>query len=120
MKQPKAYRVYNGVMESQLVTNMEFNDKSIKFSVRSYAFEQALDGSWHIPIGHTASLDGFVTHPYRIFESEAEAWAFEIENLYAKKDKLHKEIDAIVYLIDRAVQNLAQVKASQNETKPPE
>ena len=119
MKQPKAYRVYNGVMESRLVTNMEFKEDSLRFSVGSYGFEQAMDGSWHKPTGHAANLEGFVTHPFRIFDSEADAWAFEIESLYAKKDKLHKEIDAIVCLIYRAVQNLAQVKESQNETKPP-
>jgi hypothetical protein len=118
MKQPKAYRVYNGVMESQLVTNMEFKDQSLKFSVGSYAFEQALDGSWHKPIGHAATLSGFESHPFRVFDCEADAWGFELEQLRFERANLLNRLDQIDALRNKAAEN--QAKASQNETKPPE
>lgn len=119
---PKAYSLDGVVMVMRPVVGIYYkdndNDNFIEFCVQGIgSFRQFEDGKCY-------PLDGknehFKEFPYRIFDSEADAWAFEIESLYAKKDKLHKEIDAIVCLIYRAVQNLAQVKESQNETKPPQ
>lgn len=119
MKQPKAYRIEDdGRMIMRPVLEVEFqSDGSVNFHIGGVGWFQQR-GNMSIP-GMLSDSAKYQNSPYRIFESEAEAWAFEIESLYAKKDKLHKEIDAIVCLIYLAVQNLAQVKESQNETKPP-
>lgn len=121
MKQLIAYRIeVDGRMIMRPVLEMKFQtDGSVNFHIGDVGWFQQRDGM-SIPIGMLSDSAKYQNTPYRIFGSETEAWAFEIENLYIKKDKLHKEIDSIVFLIDRAVQNQAKAKLSQNETKPPE
>lgn len=120
MKQPIAYRIEaDGRMIMRPVLEAGFQtDGSVNFLIGDVGWFQQRGGV-SIPIGMLSDSAKYQNAPYRIFGSETEAWTFEIEHLYAKKDKLHKEIDSIVCLIYRAVQNLAQVKESQNETKPP-
>jgi hypothetical protein len=119
MKRPMAYRVdENGQMTIKPVTVIEFvNDDAFKFQLSGIGwFQQRSYGSF--PIGILADTTRFVNHPFKIFDSESDAWQHELERLQKEKSELHSEVHRIISKIDLAARNLAQ--ASQNETKPPE
>lgn len=118
MKRPMAYRVdYSGEMRICPVDKIEFKQATISFCVGAWSFEQALDGSWCRPTGHTSNESQFVENPFWCFGSEKEAWEFQIIKLRNKRFSLAKNIEGVDNLISLAERNLAQ--ASQNETKPP-
>ncbi len=119
MKRPMAYRVdEKGQMTISPVANMSFHkDDVFQFQISGVGLFQQKE-SLSVPIGMISDSTEYQNAPYRIFECEADAWGYQIEQLFCDKAALQTEIDQVTSMIEAAVRNKAL--ASQNETKPPE